>query len=199
MKKMVLIVALSGSVAIHAADNANIIPEKASLCTACHGPKGDSINPEWPNIAGQHSAYIKKQLEAYKQGKTRNAPTMAAIVSTLTDKDMAELATYYSKQAIAASSMPQKYLQRGEQLYRGGDLEKHISACIACHGPKGTGNAEAGFPSLSGQHAPYTIMQLQAFKNKTRQNDLNGIMRDISARMDLDDMKAVAYYIQGLY
>lgn len=199
MKIMVLLVALSGSIAIHAADNANTIPEKAVLCSACHGPQGNSSNPEWPNIAGQHSAYIKKQLHEFKQGKTRNAPTMAAIVASLSDDDMTVLANYYSAQPVLESSVPEKYLHRGEQLYRGGDLDKHISACIACHGPKGTGNAEAGFPLLSGQHAPYTILQLQAFKNKTRQNDLNGIMHDISARMDPDDMKAVAWYIQGLF
>lgn len=80
-----------------------------------------------------------------------------------------------------------------------GDYAKQITACIACHGPKGTGNAQAGFPALSGQHAQYTILQLELFKDKKRSNDLNGIMRDISAHMSTDDMAAVAYYIQGLH
>lgn len=199
MKILVFIVALSGSIAIHAATNTNTMPEKAALCSACHGPQGNSSNPEWPNIAGQHPGYLDKQLHEYKQGTTRKAPTMAAIVANLSDTDMSELARYYSTQAVMESSVPEKYLKRGEQLYRGGDFDKHITACIACHGPRGTGNAEARFPLLSGQHAPYTILQLEAFKNKTRQNDLNGIMRDISSKMDPDDMKAVAWYIQGLY
>lgn len=199
MKIMVFIVALSTSIAIHAANNANKMPEKAALCSACHGPNGNSTNPVWPNIAGQHSSYLDKQLHDYKQGTTRKDPTMAAIVANLSDMDMSELARYYSTQPIMESSVPEKYLKRGEQLYRGGDFDKHITACIACHGPRGTGNAEAGFPLLSGQHAPYTILQLEAFKNKTRQNDLNAIMRDISSKMDPEDMKAVAWYIQGLY
>lgn len=199
MKIMVFIVALSGCIAIHAADNANTAPEKAALCMACHGPQGNSTNPDWPNIAGQHSTYLNKQLQDFKQGKSRTAPTMAAIVANLSNEDMAELANYYAKLPVAEASVPEKYLKRGEELYRGGDLNKHITACIACHGPKGTGNAEAGFPLLSGQHAPYTILQLQAFKDKTRHNDLNGIMHDISSRMDPDDMQAVAWYIQGLY
>ena len=84
-------------------------------------------------------------------------------------------------------------------MYRGGDFNKHITACIACHGPKGTGNAQAGFPSISGQHAAYTIQQLQDFKEGKRKNDLNSIMRDISARMSIEDMEAVANYIAGLY
>jgi len=199
MKKIVFVVVLLGSIAAQAADIVSAPPEKATLCVACHGQLGNSANPQWPNIAGQHSAYLNKELHDFKQGGTRSAPTMAAIVTTLNDSDMAQLANYYSKLPLAQGSVPEKYLKRGEQLYRGGDFDKHISACIACHGPKGTGNGEAGFPSLSGQHAAYLIMQLQAFKTKTRHNDLNGIMRDISARMDQTDMESVAYYIQGLY
>lgn len=198
MKKMVFAVLLLGSISAKSADNVPTIPAKATLCIACHGQLGNSTNPQWPNIAGQHSNYTNKQLHDFKETR-RNAPTMAAIVSTLTDQDMAELAIYYSKQPIAENSVPKKYLQRGEQIYRGGDIEKHISACIACHGPKGTGNEQAGFPLLSGQHAAYTMQQLQAFKDKVRHNDLNSIMHDIAARMSQEDIEAVSYYIQGLH
>lgn len=174
-------------------------PEKAALCTACHGIQGISLNPEWPNIAGQHSSYLKKQLLDYKEGKTRTAPTMRAIVAGLTEKDIQELSLYYASLPVATGTVPEKYLKRGEALYRGGDLDKHIAACIACHGPNGHGNKEAGFPLLSGQHASYLRLQLDAFKNKTRSNDYNAIMRDISIRMDKEDMEAVAFYMQGLY
>ena len=199
MKKWVTLIALASSFAIQAADIAKSALDKTALCVACHGPEGNSANLEWPNIAGQHAAYLKKQLQDYKLAKTRNAPIMAAIVASLNDEDILALANFYSHQAFAEGSVPEQYLKRGEALYRGGDFEKHITACIACHGPRGRGNAEAGFPALSGQHAPYTILQLQAFKDKARLNDYNGIMRDISARMDKSDMEAVAYYIQGLY
>ncbi len=174
-------------------------PEKAALCTACHGVDGNSNNPEWPNLAGQNSDYLKKQLLDYKNGKTRKAPMMTAIVAGLTEKDMDELSHYYAHLKRAKGSVPEKYLKRGELLYRGGDLDKHIAACIACHGPNGLGNNEAGFPVMSGQHAVYLRLQLEAFKNKIRSNDYNAIMRDISSRMDKDDMEAVAFYMQGLY
>lgn len=199
MKKNVFVVLLLGAMAAQAADQPNTIPEKTALCLACHGPQGNSSNPEWPNIAGQHASYSLKQLHDFKEGKTRNAATMSAVVAQLSEEDMRSLTAYYSKRPLAEGTMPKQYLQRGEQLYRGGDFDKHISACIACHGPQGTGNAQAGFPVLSGQNAPYTIQQLQAFKDKTRHNDLNSIMQDISARMDKNDMEAVAYYIQGLH
>lgn len=175
------------------------IQSKAMVCATCHGQNGVSINPEWPNLAGQHPSYFIKQLKDIKEGKTRIAPTMVGIIANLNEQDMNDLADYYAKMPLAEGSTAKKYVQRGEQLYRGGNMEKHIPACIACHGPKGTGNEQAGFPVLSGQKATYTIMQLQAFKGKMRTNDLNHIMQDISAKMSQEDIEAVANYIQGLY
>ncbi|MDP3559338.1 MAG: cytochrome c [Legionellaceae bacterium] len=88
--------------------------------------------------------------------------------------------------------------QRGQQIYHMGDAKKKITACIACHSPTGSGNARAGFPRLSGQHAEYTIHQLEAFKLKRRSNDVNGVMRDITRHMSPEDIRAVALYIQSL-
>lgn len=176
----------------------NTAQEKAITCSACHGPQGISFNPEWPNLAGQHAAYLLKQLQEFKQGKTRNALVMTPMVAALSEKDMQDLATFYSTQAQAQGTTPEKYKNRGEQLYKQGDRETHITACIACHGPAGTGNEQAGFPVVSGQHAKYIVLQLQAFKDKKRSNDLNAIMRDISARMTTEDMQAVAHYMEGL-
>jgi cytochrome c553 len=173
--------------------------EKAVVCAACHGPTGVSINPEWPNLAGQHRAYLVKQLHDMKEGHLRSSPIMAPMIANLTPKDIQDLATYYSQQPIPAGVTPKAYLSRGERLYRGGDFDKHITACIACHGPKGTGNAQAGFPVVSGQHAAYTVLQLQHFKTGQRKNDMNSIMRDISQRMNTDDMLAVANYMAGLH
>lgn len=199
MKRILFAFATFCALTSNAAEQPNVTAEKTAVCVACHGQQGISVNPQWPNLSGQHDSYTLKQLIDIKQGKTRNVPTMAGIVATLSDADMAEIAAIYAKLPLAEGTTPEKYLKRGEQLYRGGDFSKHITACIACHGPKGTGNGQAGFPVVSGQNAPYTILQLQAFKDKKRSNDLNSIMRDISSRMDQDDMEAVAYYMQGLH
>lgn len=199
MKKMAFVLALSTSCTLYAAGDYQAGQEKSTLCAACHGPAGVSTMPEWPNLAGQHPPYTIKQLHDYQEGKHRQAGVMGPIVAQLTEQDISDLATYYAKQPIPQGITPQKYLKRGEQLYRGGDFDKHITACIACHGPTGQGNAQAGFPVVAGQQVGYTVAQLQAFKDKVRSNDLNAIMRDISARMDVDDMTAVAHYINGLY
>lgn len=199
MKKLALSLILCFPLVIHAQENPSKGQDLAQVCAACHGQQGISPSPEWPNLAGQHQQYLVKQLKDMKEGKVRIAPTMTAMIAHLNEQDMNDLASFYAKMPLAEGSTPKKYLQRGEQLYRGGDFNKHITACIACHGPKGTGNAPAGFPVLSGQKAQYTVMQLQAFKDGKRTNDLNHIMQDISARMTQDDMEAVAHYIEGLY
>lgn len=199
MKKFVLTFILWAPLTLCAQENTASVANKAVVCTGCHGPQGNSTNPEWPNIAGQHPKYFIKQLKDIKDSSERNVPTMTALVAMLNEQDMDDLAAYYAKMPLAQGSTPEKFLKRGEQIYRGGDFSKRITACIACHGPKGTGNAQAGFPVLSGQHAAYTVLQLNAFKDGKRKNDLNHIMQDISSRMNQDDMEAVAHYIEGLH
>lgn len=198
MKKAAYVLILFFPLAVWAQVSPEPIANKAQVCAACHGPMGVATMPAWPNLAGQHAAYLVKQIQDINQG-TRKAPTMSAVIANLSPKEIQDLAAYYAKMPLASGVTPKKYLKRGEQLYRGGDFKKHITACIACHGPKGTGNAQAGFPVLSGQHAEYTQHQLQAFKDGQRTNDLNHIMRDISSRMSAEDMAAVAHYIEGLY
>lgn len=199
MKKLALIFILLSPFANYAQEPKQSAHNKATICTACHGQKGISPQPIWPHIAGQNEAYFIKQIKDIQKGKERIAPTMAPIVASLNDQDINDLAKYYAKMPVAEGSSPEKFLKRGEELYRGGDFDKHITACIACHGPKGNGNSQAGFPVLSGQNAQYTITQLQAFKEGKRSNDLNKIMRDISSRMSQEDMEAVAHYIEGLH
>ena len=199
MKKVVLLLALCHIGIVQATDPSQTVLEKTAVCAACHGPQGISTNPLWPNLAGQHAPYLLKQLHDFKTAGKRDAPTMAPLVNTLSEKDMEDLAAFYATQAKPLGETPEKYLKRGQELYLGGDFSAHITACIACHGPTGSGNAQAGFPVISGQHAPYTIQQLQAFKNKKRNNSLNDIMHDISVKMNEEDMEAVAYYLQGLH
>jgi cytochrome c553 len=199
MKKLALCIILCWPLTNYAIDPAQSVAEKAKVCSACHGDQGISPQAIWPNLAGQHPTYFIKQIKDIKQGSSRNVPTMSGIVASLTEQDISELASYYSAMPRAEGKTPKKYLARGEQIYRGGDFEQQISACIACHGPRGNGNGEAGFPILAGQHSAYLVLQLQAYKEGKRTNDLNHIMQDISKRMSQDDMEAVAHYIEGLY
>ncbi|MBT8090790.1 MAG: cytochrome c4 [Gammaproteobacteria bacterium] len=172
---------------------------KALTCTACHGPEGNSSNALWPNIAGQNAKYILAQLMAFKDG-SRKDPLMSSQAMLLSAEDMADLAVYYESLPAAAQAVADADLvARGEALFRGGDLGNGTAACMACHGPTGRGNPAAIYPALNGQHAAYTVKQLQAYAAGTRETDgKTRMMREIAARLDKEDIEAVASYVQGL-
>jgi cytochrome c553 len=170
---------------------------KSTTCVACHGANGNSANPEWPNIAGQHPQYVLKQLQAFKAGERQN-PLMTPIAMTLSEDDMADLAAFYSQQTRTGLESDPAKVELGQRLYRGGDLDTNLAACTGCHGPRGLGNPTALYPAIQGQHATYVAAQLRAFRAGTRQTDPNGMMRDVARTMSDEQIDAVAAYVQGL-
>ncbi len=70
---------------------------KAVVCAACHGVDGNSVNPIWPKLAGQHEAYLAKQIRAFRDG-VRVDPTMAPMVAALSDEDIDDIAAYFASQ-----------------------------------------------------------------------------------------------------
>ena len=171
----------------------------AVRCGACHGPDGNSVNPQWPSIAGQHAPYIVRQLEAFQNGERTNI-LMSSQAMTLTEQDMKDVAVFFAAQPAAAKSVADPGLvDKGEALYRGGDKESGAAACLTCHGPTGRGNPAARYPLLRGQHATYIAATLREYATETRKSDgATRIMRDIAKRMSEDDIVAVAAYVQGL-
>ncbi|MBL8226487.1 MAG: cytochrome c4 [Chromatiales bacterium] len=171
---------------------------KAITCAACHGVDGNSLNPEWPSLAGQHESYTIKQLQAFKSGARQNV-LMSGQAMALSDQDMADLAAYFAGQKPARKTADPALVEAGEQIYRGGNKETGAPACLACHGPDGLGNITAAWPQVSGQHATYTAAQLAAYRSGQRSTDGDTqIMRNVAARLTDDEIKAVASYIQGL-
>lgn len=171
---------------------------KAAPCVACHGVNGNSVNPEWPNLAGQHENYIKRQLAAFKSDARQN-PLMTPMAKPLSDEDMADLGAFFSTQALTGNlEADAAKVAQGEKLYRGGDAQKGIPACAACHGPNGKGNPTANYAAIHGQHATYTVNQLKAYRSGTRQTDQNQMMRNVATNLTDDQIAAVAAYIQGL-
>ncbi|MBN1378344.1 MAG: cytochrome c4 [Gammaproteobacteria bacterium] len=177
---------------------------KSVICAGCHGIDGNSVNPDWPKIAGQSEAYFIAQLQVFKQGpagarRNPNSALMWGMVAGLSEQDMADLAAYFKQQKISQGVADDALAKKGEALYRGGNIELAAAACIGCHGPSGNGNPAAGFPALAGQHAQYVYNQLQAYQQGLRSGDINDSMRDMVKKMSDEDMRAVAEYIQGLH
>lgn len=171
---------------------------KSASCAGCHGADGNSVNPEWPSLAGQGAGYLVKQLHDFKGGKRENA-TMAPMAAPLTDEDIQDLAAYYSSQPIKAGAADKSLVELGEKIYRGGNPSSGVAACIGCHGPSGAGNPAASFPALSGQHAKYIENQLGGFKSGARGNDAGKMMRSVAAKMTEKEIQAVSSYVQGLH
>jgi cytochrome c553 len=181
---------------------------KSVTCGACHGADGNSVNPLWPSIAGQHSTYIVDQLQAFKgdaandRQPSRLDPLMQSQMLMLSDTDMRNLAVYYSEMKTATKTVADPtpaVLNRGRRLYLGGNSDDETPACIACHGPNGRGNPASLTPALSGQYSVYMAKQLRDYASGSRKSDgPTRVMRDIAAKLSEADIVAVSSYVQGL-
>ncbi len=200
MKKIIFAVSLASLViALPAvAGDAAVGKAKSASCAACHGTDGNSPSPGFPKLAGQHESYIAKQLRDYKSGKRVNA-TMNAMVLPLSEQDIDDLAAYFAGQPVQVGTTAEDQLEVGQSIYRAGNASSGVAACSACHGPNGSGNPQAQFPSLSGQHAEYIALQLKMFRKGERANDAGNMMRGVAARMSDAEIDAVSQYVQGLH
>jgi cytochrome c553 len=174
---------------------------KSAICAACHGADGNSMVPNWPTLAGQHEQYLVRQVSLIQSG-ARPVPEMIGIVTSLTPQDIADIAAWYSGQTIVGGVADQAQIELGERLFRAGNRESGVPACMACHGPAGEGNPLAGYPALAGQHAVYTGNMLTRFRNGENwgEGDASSqVMNGVAAELTDAEIAAVASYIQGLY
>lgn len=169
-----------------------------ATCAACHGADGNSVNPQWPNLAGQHASYLLRQLRAFKSGERQN-PAMAPIIAPLSDDDLKALAEHYAALPRRLGQADRKLVPLGQSVYRGGNAARGLPGCIGCHEPTGAGNPPAAYPALAGQHAEYLQLQLRAYRDGSRRTDPNQVMRTIARRMTDAEIEAVASYAEGLH
>ncbi len=174
--------------------------QAAAICLACHAADGSTLLPEYPSLAGQGAKYLYDQMIQIRSG-AREIPLMAGQLDAMSDETIANIAAWYASltprqgQALELAS-----LDEGEQIYRAGIAEKSVSACTACHGPSGIGNAPAGFPSLKGLSRAYLVQQLTAYREGERTTDerYGGMMRDTAHQLTDAEIEAVANYVSGL-
>ena len=173
------------------------------VCAACHGADGNSVAAANPNLAGQDADYITLQLAHFKAGIRVN-PTMQAMAAPLSDGDMHALGAYFSQQKPKGlAARDPALVKSAQQLWRGGNAERGVPACAACHSPTGAGIPK-NYPRLAGQYADYTYAQLKAFKAGERGadpggKDVNGrVMNTIAQQLTDAQMKAIADYAAGL-
>ena len=148
---------------------------------------------------------MEKQLIELRLGMTsggkqgRYDPVMSGMAMPLSDEDISDLSAYFASLPISANSTPEDVVKTGKALYSGGDAERGLTACIACHGPRGNGTELSGFPKISGQHADYIKAQLQKFREGSRNNDMNGMMQDVAKKLTDADIEILSKYVGGLH
>ena len=171
----------------------------AQVCASCHGPRGQSISPAFPRLAGQRKEYLEIQLKAFRD-RTRGDPMAQAymwgMTSQLTDDTIAKLAAYYSEQKpVLGKAGDTKLVQAGRTVFEQGIPAATVPACLTCHGKDAEGNAT--FPRLAGQHAEYLLKQLVMFKSELRSGANAPIMHNITTGVTFDQMQAVAAYLMS--
>ena len=184
---------------------------KAAACAACHGLDGNSADPQYPKLAGQHENYIARQLSLYKSGGRQNA-IMLGFASTLSAQDMRDIGAYFASQKVvpgiaddslvaSGPNQGRKFYQVGERLFRAGKPEQGIPACQACHGPTGAG-IPGPYPSIGGQHSAYTATQLTAFRGGAvwgADKQANAVMAGVASNLSDEEIQGLATYIEGLH
>ena len=157
--------------------------KKAAACLGCHGQKGVSNNPQWPNLAGQKPAYLSAQLKAFRD-KSRINPTMQGMAASLSDDDIENLAAYFAGQDPGSAGGDAKLTAKGKEKF---------TLCAGCHGTNGKGNG--GFPRLAGQHPDYLARQLKNFQDGSRKG---GPMPAMARNLSPEDIDVLAAYLGSL-
>jgi cytochrome c553 len=163
--------------------------EKAQPCFACHGPQGNSQNPEYPILAGQTWRYTYIELKDFKEGR-RNDPQMSPMAANLSREDMILLGQFFAAQ----KQLPIKFQADGAKVEAGRKVSDAV-LCPMCHLGGFVGQNE--IPRVAGQWPQYVKKQLADFKARRRTNDA-GNMTAVSATLSDADIENLSHYIGNL-
>ncbi len=159
-------------------------------CAVCHGPEGwGHDSGTYPEIAGQLSSVIIKQLADIRAGNRRN-PMMVpfTLKKILGDaQDIADVAGYISNLPMARRSGhgPGFDLDHGEQLYK--------ENCVDCHGEKGEGDLKEHIPQIAGQHYHYLVRQFDWIRSGMRRNADDEMVKQIKGFRERDVSDVMDY------
>jgi cytochrome c553 len=186
--------ALAALAAVGALARPPEVPEAVfKRCVTCHGERGESIAEDFPRLAGQHEAYLAKELDDFRAGR-REGP-MVRMARGLTDAQVAALAKYYAAQPVPPPAPRTELHDVGRYLYRKGNPWSGVPACKACHGEAARGTEK--LPALAGQHAAYLEREIREFTSRARTND-NEVMHAVSQKLTALEVRALAEYLASL-
>ena len=145
--------------------------------------------PANPSLAGQPEQAISIQLYQFREGNRKDAQ-MSPMAEKLSNKEMNELAAYFSKQKVTGPT----HRTSPESAAAGPKLAQQFN-CVQCHGPALHGQQH--IPRLAGQQYEYLLAQLRKFKARQRA-DLDGNMTAAAEPLADKDIETLADYLAGL-
>jgi cytochrome c553 len=166
------------------------IKSESERCQECHGADGNGNGEDgkFARLAGQHPAYIVKELQDFRSG-ARKHDVMMIMARSLDESDLADIAAYYGGlPAMRGAAMPAD-AEAAQRLF---------AACAACHGVQGKGNGNAAFPVIGGQDAKYLRTQLLAWRSGERRNSPGGAMNDAAKGLTDAEIDLLAHYLSGI-
>ncbi len=174
---------------------------KSELCQSCHGVNGKSTDPTVPSLAGQHAAYILKQIYDF-QMENRSDPRMSPIAHSLAvAQDVRDIAVFFAAQPTMRGTLGKNaQVERGRTIYETGIPARGVGSCAQCHGPNGKGSSQgmALFPVIGGQNKTYILKQFNDFKTLKRNTDPSGVMAGLGNQLNKEELDAVAEYLAGM-
>jgi cytochrome c553 len=182
------VVAFSAYAQLDAAQMA-AVREKAQACAACHGPDGNSQNPDYPILAGQTWRYIYIELKDFQEGR-RSDPQMSPMAAGLSRDDMVALGNFFAAQ----KPLPIKFQADNAKVEAGRKTSEAV-LCPMCHLGGFVGQNE--IPRVAGQWPKYVKKQLEDFKARRRTNDA-GNMTSVAGTLSDADIENLSQYIGNL-
>lgn len=179
------------------AQERRVAPEVVTrVCSTCHGARGISISPMFPNLAGQQAVYLETQLKAFRD-RSRADPHAQAFMwgmaAQLSDSVITEIAAYYAAQPPAPGKVAGRdETAAGKRIFEEGIPAQQVPPCQSCHGDKAAGNGP--FPRLAGQHRSYLERQLGAFISNARANE---VMHENSKNLTALQISQIAAFLSA--
>lgn len=165
-----------------------------TTCAICHSPEGwGTKDGHVPQIAGQHSSVIIKQITDIRQGN-RDNPTMLPFTSpqVMGKQDIADVAKYVESLKMTPANVTGSgnNLKLGERIYE--------NECAKCHGKTGEGDAKEFYPRIQGQNYKYLLRQLLWIKYGKRRNANRKMVKQLQ-RFSEEEIIAVIDYSSRLH
>ena len=163
-------------------------------CARCHKPEGWGLsNGSVPQLAGQHSTVIIKQLADIRAGSRTNPMMLpfSCVEAIGSTQAVADAAGYIDTLEISVDNGKGSghSLELGERLYR--------ENCVRCHGAEGEGNAENFVPRIQAQHYKYLARQFRWIRDAKRHNANTEMVAQIQGFKEIN-AKAVLDYVSRL-